>query len=113
MCIGVCVCIYIHFFSKRCPQSCVYEAHATSMEAQYNSGGSTAYAITYRQLYLTPGPFPRRKTAEPPFTLTSSTLQHCFLNATVNCYYFKGPQNAASCQTLANLCVLQVRICVI
>jgi hypothetical protein len=80
------------------------------MEAQYNSGGSTAYAITYRQLYLTPDSFPRRKTAEPPFTLTSSTLQHYFLNATVNCYYFKGPQNAASCQTLANLCVLQVWI---
>ena len=41
-------------------------------------------------------------------TLQSLTILHYFVKAATDCTYFGGPGNLADCNTLANLCVLQL-----
>lgn len=69
--------------------SCVLTSSATP----FINSLSTAASITYPSLGV---------------TLQSLTILHYFVKAATSCTYLGGPQNLADCQTLANLCVLQM-----
>ena len=85
------------------PLTCVYAAHATFAESSFNTG-SSGYTIRYANVQDTPD-----GDATLVETVTNSlTFKHYLINATANCYFYKGPENSANCQTLANLCVLQL-----
>lgn len=82
------------------PQFCVYENHATFISATYDT--TEAYSLTYGKLQESDD-----ARANSVLTIDESyTLKHFFINASANCYFYKGPENIANCQTLANLCVL-------
>lgn len=70
-------------------QSCI----STSMASSFISVEPDAIKMTY---------------TESAKTVISLTLKHYFVSAATYCTYYRGPQDNAHCQSLANLCVLQL-----
>ena len=91
---GVLTCVCASGYSTAgCPavgvQSCVLTTSATP----FINTLSSAASVTYSSLGL---------------TLQSLTLLHYFVKSATACTYLGGPQNLPDCNTLANLCVLQM-----
>ena len=70
-------------------QSCVLTTSATP----FVNSLSAAASVTYSSLGV---------------NLQSLTILHYFVKAATSCTYFGGPQDLPDCNTLANLCVLQL-----
>jgi meckelin len=90
--------------------ACVYATHASYVEGAFNPTGTSAYEVTYRQVQTSPEDATRGGGGggEEEVVGESLTLKHYFVNATAQCYFYRGPESNPNCQTLANLCVLQL-----
>eukprot|EP01036_Dinobryon_divergens_P025709 gene25709-34286_t len=73
------------------PQSCI----ATAIAKSFLQVEAAASKVTYHD-------------SLQKLTLPSLTMQHYFVSAAATCTYIGGPAGQAACQTLANLCVLQM-----
>lgn len=73
------------------PQSCVL----TTMASNFLKVQSQAIVVRYNGALITRD-------------VSSLTMQHYFTAAAAACTYYGGPEGVAGCQTLANLCALQM-----
>ncbi|CAM9959028.1 unnamed protein product, partial [Heterosigma akashiwo] len=60
-----------------------------------------AIELDYYSVQEVPG-----EAADGTVSLDSLTVQHHYLRAAAGCYAYRGPEDLAACQALANLCVL-------
>ncbi|CAM9754963.1 unnamed protein product, partial [Ectocarpus sp. 6 AP-2014] len=84
------------------PLRCVVTSHVTAIAAWRGSSAST---VTYRSLITAV-----QSTLPPSETLTSLTLEHLFTWAGASCYSYTGSggDGLQACQSLGNLCALQL-----
>ncbi|CAM9955725.1 unnamed protein product, partial [Ectocarpus sp. 8 AP-2014] len=84
------------------PLRCVVTSHVTAIAAWRGSSAST---MTYRSLITAV-----QSTMPPSETLTSLTLEHLFTWAGATCYSYTGSggDGLQACQSLGNLCALQL-----
>jgi len=82
-------------------QSCVYTEHSDAIKQSYAE--TSASTVNFFKIQAD-----QESSPSGELEMESLVMKHHFLNASTNCFYYNGPENIANCQTLANLCVMQM-----